>query len=292
MALVLTLMVLTIITAMVVEFAYGVYVNTTLLYNWQAAQKLSLLANSGASLAAKFVTADISQRGYTYPGSVALPPQDPLGDGNFVSLLIEDENAKFNLNTLLNADHKTIGDEPYEAFRRLLLELSLEEDIADLVADWMDKDTVPFPAGSERETKNAPLDSVEELLLIPGMDREIYDTLLPYVTVYGGEDALRRAYVNINGASVPVLMSLSEAVSPEMAQRVVDFRESKPFSSVDSLYNDVAGFEHMRDELTGKITVKGKAFRLEITASLEDGLSTVIHCVIDSAGVVKYWKET
>ncbi len=291
MALVLTLMVLTIITAMVVEFAYGVYVNTTLLYNWQAAQKLSLLANSGATLAAKFVTANIARRSYTYPGSVALPPQDPLGDGNFVSLLIEDENAKFNLNTLLKADHKTIEDEPYEAFRRLLLELSIEEDVADLVADWIDRDMVPMPAGSERGTKNAPLQSVEELLLIPGMDREVYDTLLPYVTVYGGEDALRQAYVNINGASVPVLMSLSDAVSREMAQRVVDFRESTPFKNKDVLFNDVAGFGDMR-KIRDKITVTGKAFRLEITASLEDGLSIVIRCVIDAAGVVKYWKET
>src|SRR5512139_1596351 len=40
MALVLVLMIVALITAMVVEFAYGVYVNTNALNNWQTSQKL------------------------------------------------------------------------------------------------------------------------------------------------------------------------------------------------------------------------------------------------------------
>ena len=44
MALVLTLLVVAILSGMVVEFAYGVYISTNALHNWQTAQRLSLAA--------------------------------------------------------------------------------------------------------------------------------------------------------------------------------------------------------------------------------------------------------
>ncbi|MBI4688679.1 MAG: hypothetical protein HY754_00165, partial [Nitrospirae bacterium] len=55
MALVLTLMVLVLITAMVTEFAYGVYNGTNSLYNWYDSQRLSVLANSGMDIAGEFI---------------------------------------------------------------------------------------------------------------------------------------------------------------------------------------------------------------------------------------------
>lgn len=288
MALVLTLMVLAIVTAMVVEFAYGVYVNTSLLYNWQASQRLSLLGSSGASIAGRFVTETVSRTNYTYPGSVALPPQDPFKEGTFVSVVVEDENAKFNLNTLVSQNGK-VNEEAHESFKRLLDALTLEEDIADLIADWMDSDSLPMPAGSERRAKNAHLDSIEEIILIKGIDRKVYDKLLPYITIYGG-GALGDGPVNINSAEVPVLMSLSEEITSEMAQRVIDYRKTTPFEKTGNVYN-VAGFEGLSNPLKG-ITVKSNAFRITVTASLEDGLGRTIECVIDTAGVVNYWKES
>jgi general secretion pathway protein K len=288
MALVLTLMVLAIVTAMVVEFAYGVYVNTSLLYNWQASQRLSLLGSSGASIAGRFVTENVSRTNYTYPGSVALPPQDPFKEGTFVSVIVEDENAKFNLNTLVQQNGKVNG-EAHESLRRMLDALSLEEDIADLIADWMDSDTLPMPGGSERRTRDAHLDSIEEITLVKGIDRKVYDKLLPYITIYGG-GALGDGPVNINSAEVPVLMSLSEEITSEMAQRIIDYREVNPFETPGNL-TKVAGFESLGIKLSDKITVKSSAFRITVTASLEDGLGRTIECVIDNAGVVNYWKE-
>jgi len=288
MALVLTLLILAIITAMVVEFAYGIYVNTNLLYNWQASQRLSLLGSSGASIAAKFVTQAAQGRKYTYPASAALPPQEPFGDGAFVSLLVEDENAKFNLNTLVQENGK-VNEKAYESFRRLLEYLELEKDLADFLVDWMDRDELPMPGGSEERTKDAPLDSLEEILQVEGVDREVYDKLLPYITIYGG--ALGKGPININGAAVPVLMSLSGEITEEMAQRVVDYREEAgPFEEKGNL-SKVAGFESLYVGLSDSITVKGAAFRLQVNASLEDGLTRTVECVIDDAGIVKYWKE-
>ena len=56
MALVITLLVVALLTAVVVEFAYGVYISTNALHNWQAAQRLSLAAKSATRLGARLIT--------------------------------------------------------------------------------------------------------------------------------------------------------------------------------------------------------------------------------------------
>ena len=55
-ALVVTLLALVLITAMVVEFSYGVYTGTNNLYNWRDSQRLSIMAKSGINVSAKFLT--------------------------------------------------------------------------------------------------------------------------------------------------------------------------------------------------------------------------------------------
>jgi type II secretory pathway component PulK len=79
----------------------------------------------------------------------------------------EDESGKINLNT---------------ATRDMLLALSprMTEEIADAILDWRDGDSKPGPAGAEDSyyltlappyrCKNAPFESVEELLLVRGVD--------------------------------------------------------------------------------------------------------------------------
>src|SRR3990172_7749332 len=94
MALVLTLLVVAILTAMVVEFAYGVYISTNALHNWQTAQRLSLAAKSATRLGARLITQNAS----LYPGHMEITQRIPFDeiDGT-ISLRIEDENSKFNL---------------------------------------------------------------------------------------------------------------------------------------------------------------------------------------------------
>jgi len=56
MALVVTLLAVVLITALVVEFSYGVYTGTSNLYNWRDSQRLSLMAQSGVNVAARFLS--------------------------------------------------------------------------------------------------------------------------------------------------------------------------------------------------------------------------------------------
>jgi general secretion pathway protein K len=288
MALILTLMVVTIITAMVVEFAYGVYVSTNSLNNWQASQRLSLVAKSATQLGSGLLAEKAALLPYTYPGVFEISQKAPFEEiDSTITLRVEDENSKFNLNTLRGL--QTSSDPyatPYYAFVRLLTALNLQTDIADRICYWIDSNTTHRPRDAKSETKNAKLDSIDELLLIPGIGRESYETLLPYVTIYGD------SRININGAEVPVIMSLSDKIDRHMAENLISYREITPFETTD-ISSKVAGFETAGTSLLGHITVKGSSFRIIATASSGD-VKRIIDSIVDISGssrIVRYWKE-
>lgn len=282
MALVLTLVVIAIITAVVVEFAYGVYINTSSLLNWQTNQRLSLASTSVVRLARKTIMDNASRVSYTYPGFVEMLYENPLEVQGHVTLRVEDENSKFNLNKIV-LPNGLLDDAKYKSFRRLLGALEIDPVLADTLVDWIDPDSEPRPGGWETDAKNAPLSSVDELLLVKGVSAEIYAKLSPYVTIFGG------GLVNINGAETPVLMSLSEKIDRTLAERLMGYRETTHFENPQDIQK-VAGFETIGTGLMGQITVKGSAFRIISTAT-SGNIKRIIECAMDSGGVVKYWKE-
>ncbi len=286
MALVLTLLVVAMLTALVAEFAYGVYVGTSALHNWETSQKLSVAARSAVRLGSKLISDNASQYVYTYPGVLELSQKIPLEniDGT-IYLRIEDENAKFNLNTLGGLSFGSgWGANSYQSFVRLLKALDLNTDIADRVSYWIDSGTEHRPHGSEIATKGARLDSIDELLLIPGIDSESYEKLRPYVTIFTDNR------ININSAEIPVLMSLSDSMTREMAATIVEYRERTPFVSIAEI-NRLPGFGSAGMALLNSISVNGTSFRVVATAE-SGGIKRIIDVVLAGNGkFVKYWKE-
>jgi len=287
MVLVLTLSVMAIITAMVVEFSYGVYISNQALYNFQSAQRLSLMAKSGVRLAARTLSENAQQYPYTYPGAFEVSHQGFFfkDSPGVVTLRIEDENSKFNVNSLLYPNG-ILNEEAFHQFVGLLGALGLNPSIAGRVVDWIDPDQEPRLPDSEKASKDLSLDSLDEMLLIPGLDRAVYEKLLPYITIYGN------GMININGAEVPVLISLSDAINKEMAERILNFRKVAPFEKAEEIVK-VAGFEVIGQSLMGRITVKGDAFRVIATAG-EDDWKRIIETVLtlsEGQATIRYWKE-
>lgn len=286
MALIITLFILAIITTLVVEFAYGVYVSTNALYNWQSSQRLSYVAKSAVRFASWIISENGSQVAFTYPGTMDIVRKKPVesfkGD---LSIRIENENIKFNLNTLVFTNG-AVNQQSYDALVRMLNALNLDPAMADRIIDWTGPGSGQVISGPGAKLKHAPFDSVDELLSVPGISKEAYDKLLPYVTIYGS------GVININGAEVPVLMSLSDAVDRDMAERVVQYRVNIPFQDVSDIVK-VAGFETIGASLMGHITVKGDVFRVVATAS-EGGIRKIVESVLEVSGsnpAVIYWKE-
>jgi general secretion pathway protein K len=293
--LVLTLLAVAIITAMVVEFSYDVYVSTSNLHNWQNAQKLSLAARSAVRLGAGVITEMIARDNYN-PGTFEMSQKFPFADlDGTVSLRIEDENSKFNLKTLVNQNGK-LNKDAYDSLVRLLSALQLKTELADRIIYWINPFLEPELRGSKNPSKGADPDSIDELLLVPGMDAESYERLRPYVTIYGNGS------INVNGADIPVLLSLSSSIDEGMAENIVRYRKDSPFMKATDILK-VMGFDNavgialssghtnMKATSPAVICTRGTAFSV-IATGQSGKLKRIVDGVIDiSGGTVLYWKE-
>jgi general secretion pathway protein K len=296
-ALVLTLLAVAIITAMVVEFSYDVYVSTSSLYNWQNAQELSLTARSAVRLGARLVSEMIATDNYN-PGVFEMSQKIPFSDvDGTISLKIDDENGKFNLKTLVN-QNGTLNRDAYDSLVRLLTALQLKPELADRIVYWINPLLEPELRSSEHPSKGADLDSIDELLLVPGMDSKSYERLRPYVTIYGNGS------ININGADIPVLLSLSSSIDEGMAQNIIRYRKDTPFMKTTDILKVMGfdnavgislgtGFTNMKGTSPALICTQGTAFRIIGTAQ-SGKLKRIVDSVIDISGggkTVLYWKE-
>ena len=291
MSLIIVLLIMAIMTAMVVEFASATYTANASLYNWKEAQNLSLAARSGINLAIKVASDNYERYSYTYPGTVVVPVPNVLE--NFegqVTVKVEDENAKFNLNSLI-LPNGTLNKAAYESFKKMLVHLELYEQIADKIADWINRNRKTGLGILEVSAKNAYMNSVDELWLIA--DSKACEKMVPLVTVYG-VGAVYANIININTASVPVLMALDDTMSSALAERIVNYRSIEPFKQTSDIVK-VAGFEgSLGQSLIGKISVKASNFRVTSEAS-QDRLKRIIDCVVENSGggfTVRYWQET
>ncbi len=282
-ALVVTLLALVLITAMVVEFSYGVYIGTNNLYNWRDSQRLSIMAKSGINVTAKYLKTMPKDK-FTEP--VELPVENPFEDFNgIINVRIEDEHAKFNLNALV-----FLTDEPnndiIENFKRLLEILSLDKNIADRIVDWIDSNSTARLSDSEIEAKNSALNSVDELLLIKGITRGDYSKLLPYITV--NEEERTHLIININAAQKPVLMCLSKELDDKKAELIINKRKIEPFDENNNI-NTIIGSIQLSTQITLKYN--GNIFSITSTAS-SGGVKRIIETVLDTdKEKIKYWKE-
>lgn len=181
-----------------------------------------------------------------------------LADG-VCSITVTEESGKLNLNLL-----KTKTGEPDRARIEQLLrliDLLNRRDLGDsrigyglvpCIIDWTDGDEettlLPFVKhdnlGAESDyysdldppyrSKNGPLDTTEELMLVKGITPYVFDRIRDCITVKGD------GKVNINCAPKLVIECLSENMDPALARMIVDRREGKPFGSLTEL-RDVPG---------------------------------------------------
>lgn len=130
-----------------------------------------------------------------------------------------------------------------EALRSLFIARGAEEDPVDAILDWLDADDESRASGAENDvygmldvpyaTKNAPFDSVEELLMVRGIPPEIFFgnpendelPLTELLTVRGDP----QGRINLNTAPPEILVAVGEALGqPGLAERVLEEREVNP----------------------------------------------------------------
>jgi len=167
------------------------------------------------------------------PWALKLPPL-PVENGELVGQ-IEDQQGAFNLNNLVVAADGKINVVQLAHFRNLLATLSLPSELADALADWIDRDSEPQPRDGAEDAyylsldppylpANQPLVDVAELALVRGFDDNVRARLRPYVTALPGMTA-----INVNTASAEVLAAVVEGLDLGGAQLLVGQRDRAYF---------------------------------------------------------------
>ncbi len=218
-----------------------------------------------------------------------------------------DEESKLNVN---KAGHAAIG--------RLLRSMDIGEadsqDLAASIEDWRDADSafvVPLGSAEDQyynaltapyEAKDTDFEAPDELLLVKGMTRPLYDKLSKYITVYGS------GKVNINTASRNVLYAVG--VDSATVDKIMQFRPGKDgvLGTVDDNLFDggipiaekLAQAYKMSqgdiDKLSAAADQYLAAYSTVFSVSSEARISgkqnsVITSAVIDRKGGVIYWQE-
>lgn len=197
-ALLLVLLFVVLLAAIVTDFMYKIHVEASLVSASNSDHDAYLAAKSGIATAMSVLHADrvanIEEReDYGVYDSLDEPWAQPSEIVSFnddvVNITINDEYGKINLNALIYESTEGAEEEVHEVLRQIvsdifMLYLGLEEDPTDVILDWLDADDNPREMGAEGDyyesldppfsCKNGPMDSIEELLLLPGITPEIY----------------------------------------------------------------------------------------------------------------------
>jgi general secretion pathway protein K len=262
--------------------------------------QLSYIAKSGVYGAAAILANspndyDTLRDDWAKMETISLQSGALFNSGYFIAH-IEDETGKIPLNKLVS------GSDYNEDVKAMLLRLLLQpefgltrsqaEEIVASIKDWIDADDETTPGGAESSfytaldppysTKNAPMDCIEELLMVKGITKELFNgtkerpPLVQLVTV----DSDGR--ININTAPKLVLRSLSDGITPEMADEMDEYRRKEGNNLSDlQWYKRVSGMDavSMNPDL---LTVKGSYFKIVSTGKMND-MNKTITAVVQKA---------
>ena len=302
MALVLTLVVITILAVLVLEFNYLMRVEAEISGNYRDSLKAYYLANSGVNFAYLLLRddEDLSCDSLDEDWALAKPPV-AMEEGAVIFQII-DECGKININSLFSKKGK-IDDKKKVMLERLFEILEIDKELVDAVCDWLDKDNELRDFGAEDShyaelenpypCKNGPLDTVDELFLLKGFSDEVFygeekerGSLNSYLTVYGD------GKININTAPSIVLQSLHPDIDASLAREIVEYRKDHPFKKITDLKEIFGIDERLYNDISPHITIKSNFFSISSQGALGEARRR-IKTILQRQGKnlkIKYWR--
>lgn len=191
-------------------------------------------------------------------------------EGGQLSGQIEDLQSRFNINNLV------LDGKPQklyiERFKRLLRNLSLNEDMSAVIVDWIDSNEQAGFSGAEDNeylnsspayrTANQAMSDVSELLLIKDVDFESYEKLRPFVCVLKSNTA-----INVNTASAEVLSSIAKDITLEDAKSLIEDRNKETYKKLENfLKHPLLKQKTVNNE---GLSVSSNYFQLNSTVQIE-----------------------
>ncbi len=270
-ALIVVILAISIIVALTIQLNRDMRAQMYAAANLSDQTRLRYVAESGIYAAQALLLADKNgfdalTEDWANTEMVSLKSEEFFDNASF-KLTIEDEGGKININKLVAGNAYNVPVR--EMLLRLLtgpsfrLEDASAGEILDSIKDWIDGDDDASGKGSEEGAKNAPLDCIEELLMIKGVSRELF---------YGSEGnyGLSRCLgvfgdgkININTAPRPVLLALSAQMTEEAAEALDAYRRDEKNSLADVGWVQGVPEAVGLNIPVGSLTVKSDIFQIK-----------------------------
>jgi general secretion pathway protein K len=313
MALVLTLLVVVLLVTAVLEFDRSTRTTLKAAGNFRDGMKAFHLATSGIAAAQAVLRDDLAKTGnvdnLTELWATPFPPY-PVGDGT-VSVAIQDEGGKININTLVKPDGDRFLSEPVwqvERLKQLFRLKELDPNLVDAIVDWLDRDDIPEPHGAETgyyqsldrpyRSRNGHMETLAELHQIKGITDDVYRAIAPYLTVYWNGPQGGESRINVNTADPLVLESLAVREGPEVkflldAAQAEQIVAARPFKTILNEVDKVPGLsKDVVSKLNPQLDVKSQFFSIYAEGEA-NGVKKGVIAVADRAtgdSTLRYWR--
>jgi len=184
-----------------------------------------------------------------------------------IRILIADEAGKISLN---KADKAQLQ----QLLSSVVSDNELADSLSAAIIDWRDPDDLKGVNGAEKDQytaagltykpRNNPFESLEELQMVLGMNADIYQKLVPMLTVYSSGTG-----VYTPAASRKVLLSLSdvsaEQVDAYLLQRAEQQRNAEPITT---------------PEWAGAGTAKSKVYEIYTEVMIAKGVTETMRVIM------------
>jgi general secretion pathway protein K len=281
MVLLLVLVVVALLTSLLVEFSFSTLVDLRLTETFRDSTGAYYLAKGGIRAGEEILRLDRQEDarkpGGGFDAHTELWAQRELLtyslDQGTVSLQIEDQGGRLDLNRLLTAQLNR-NPPQHERLTRLLTVLGQAnaDDLTENLLLWLEQQ-------GDAAGRLVQLTALEELTLVPGYTPELLRLLASHVTLWGGAD------ININTATAEVLQSLSPEIDADTAERIIERRENAPFEQAQQL-NEISGLETMH---RANMVVRSSIFHIRSIGEVNDG-ARLVEAVVEKGGGVLWWK--
>jgi general secretion pathway protein K len=300
-ALILTILVVSVITALTLQFSASMRSDLFAAATLRDRAKLTCVAKSGIHYAAAILLEDAN---LSDSDSQHEDWADPISLSSNCSSLLQEGRSRIQILDLSGriAVNRLVTEEgEYDTRQKELLTRFLNseqfgldpedvDNLVDAIKDWIDTDDEETRFGAEDSyyqtlpepyrCRNAPLAFVEELLLIRGVTEELfYGTeddpgISTYITTHGD------GKVNLNTAHPLILKSLSDQLDDDMVDGMVDYRSDVENDLTDpSWYQNVPGIGDVRIDFD-LITTSSSIFEIMSEGVLDD-LVRQITCLLE-----------
>jgi general secretion pathway protein K len=192
----------------------------------------------------------------------------PVDGGGTIELQLNDLQGRFNVNWL--SPNSGYRDGALKGFKKLLLLIELNTDIADELFQWFDPDSGADYFYSDENPSYFPsyteMADVSELLLLKSITYEDLEKLKPYVSALPSDSAL-----NINTAPAEVIQSIAGFIDEAMAQQTLTDRGEVGFSAVTDFLNQEVFKENEQAGIyLAQLTVSSYWFELFSSVTLQE----------------------